>query len=220
MIATSVALRPSSRRGAIGRGLLLGLGCLGVIVLGAILALTVGVGSYNSLVRDQEAARERWANVENLYLRRYDLIPNLVETVKGAAAFEQDTLTQVTEARASVGRAQLPSRLPEDPAEVQRYMEAQQQLGSALARLLVVSEQYPELRANQNFLSLQDQLEGTENRISVAREDYTVAVRDYNTRLRRFPANLVAGMFGFDPLVQLEVPEGQQQAPRVDFGGR
>jgi LemA protein len=220
MTRTVVPFRTSARRGAIGRGLLLGLGCLGVIVLLAIVAVAMGVGTYNSLVKGQENAAQKWANVENLYQRRYDLIPNLVETVKGAAAFETTTLTQVTEARASVGRAQLPSRLPEDPAEVQRYIEAQQQLGSALARLLVVSEQYPELRANQSFLSLQDQLEGTENRISVGREDYTVAVREYNTHLRGFPANVVAGMFGFDPLVQLDVPEQQQQAPRVDFGGR
>ncbi len=222
--ARSAAGRPfapsRARRGAIGRGLLIGLGCLGVVVVLALIAVATGVGIHNSLVREQEEVAQKWANVENFYQRRFDLIPNLVETVKGAADFEQETLAQVTEARASVGRMQLPSQLPTDPAEVRRYVEAQQQLGSALSRLLVVSEQYPQLRANQNFLSLQDQLEGTENRIAVAREDYTVAVRDYNAHRRTFPASFVAGMFGFEPLVQLDVPEEQQQNPRVDFGGR
>ena len=215
----STRLDPSStRRGGVSRGLAVGLGCVGVLVLGLVITALVGVGAYNGLVQRQESARQSWAQVENQYKRRFDLIPNLVETVKGAKDFEQETLTQVTEARASVGRLQLPSDLPTDPAQLAAYQQAQQQLGSALSRLLVVVEKYPELKATQSFLSLQDQLEGTENRIAVAREDFTRAVRDYNARRRSFPANLVAGMFQFDELAQFEAAPEETQTPKVDFG--
>jgi LemA protein len=137
--------------------------------------------------------------------------------VQGAADFERSTLTAVTEARASVGRAQLPPGLPNDPATLQNYMQAQQTLGATLGRLFAVAEQYPQLRATQNFLSLQDQLEGTENRIAVARRDYIESVRAYNTYRRRFPTNLIAGMMGFDTIAQLEVEPAVREAPQVEF---
>ncbi len=205
----------SVRRGAIQKGCLIGLGC--VVVLVVIAGLT-GVGQYNSLVSSQEDARQKWAEVENQYKRRNDLISNLVETVKGASNFEQETLTQVTEARASVGRAQLPTDLPTDAAQLDAYIRAQQSLGSALSRLMVVVEQYPELRTTENFLSLQDQLEGTENRITKAREDYTMAVQRYNTGVRSFPKSLFAGMLGFQPLPQFTILPEESAVPKVDFG--
>ena len=195
-------------------------GCL--IAGGAVLllALIVGgmlVGRYNKLVSFDERVEAAWSEIDNQYRRRYDLIPQLVATVQGAADFEKSTLEAVTEARASVGRVQLPQGLPEDPAQLERYIAAQQGLGAALGRLFAVVEQYPELRANQNFLSLQDQLEGTENRIAVARRDYIDSVRDYNVYRRRFPTSLVAGLFGFDPVPQLEIDEEQRQRPEVGF---
>jgi LemA protein len=206
------ALHP--RRGAgIGLGAALGIGfLLLLLVIGGVFA-----SSYNGLVSRQEAVDQSWAEVENQYKRRYDLIPNLVETVKGVAEFEQSTMTAVTEARASVGRVQLPSGLPTDQAQLDAYIAAQQSLGGALGRLFAVSENYPQLRASQSFLSLQDQLEGTENRIAVARNDYTRSVQDFNTNVRTFPRNLVAGMFGFEKLPQFSVPEEETAVPKVGF---
>ncbi len=209
------ALRPSSRRGAIGKGCLIGLGVVGALVLVTVMLLWSG---YNSLVGTQEDSRQKWAQVENQYKRRFELVPNLVETVKGAANFEQQTITQVTEARASVGRAQLPADLPTDQAQLDAYIKAQAQLGGALSRLMVVAEQYPQLKATENFRTLQDQLEGTENRITVAREDYTKAVATYNKTVRSFPKNVLAGMFGFETLPQFTVPAEEQVVPKVDFG--
>jgi len=196
------------------------LGCL--IAAGAVLVLALILGGmlvsrYNGLVTQQEKARAAWSEIDNQYKRRYDLVPQLVETVKGAADFERSTLEAVTEARASVGRVQLPAGLPTDPAQLQAFVAAQQGLGSALGRLFAVAEQYPQLKATQNFLSLQDQLEGTENRIAVARRDYIEAVRGYNTYQRRFPTNLVAGVFGFDPLAQLEAGAAERETPKVEF---
>ncbi len=202
-------------RGAIGKG------CLAALVGGLVLLLLVGLlfsGKYNSFVTLQEGVEAAWSEIDNQYKRRSDLIPQLVETVKGAADFEKSTLTEVTEARASVGRLQLPSNLPTDPAQLQEYMNAQQSLGGALGRLMVVVERYPEIKANQNFLSLQDQLEGTENRIAVARRDYIDVVRRYNTTIRRFPGNLVAGLFGFDKVAQIEATQEERQRPEIDFG--
>lgn len=209
------ALRPSSRRGAIGKGCLIGLGIVGALVLVTVMLLWSG---YNSLVGTQEDSRQKWAQVENQYKRRFELVPNLVETVKGAANFEQQTITQVTEARASVGRAQLPTDLPTDQAQLDAYIKAQAQLGGALSRLMVVAEQYPQLKATENFRTLQDQLEGTENRITVAREDYTKAVATYNKTVRSFPKNVLAGMFRFETLPQFTVPAEEQVVPKVDFG--
>ena len=203
-----------ARRGALGAGCAVGLVLAALVVIAVIL----GVTSYNGLVGSQETVAQRWAEVENQYKRRYDLIPQLVETVKGAANFEQETLTAVTEARASVGRVSLPENLPTDQAQLDQYVRAQQSLGATLGRLFVVAENYPELRATEAFRSLQDQLEGTENRIGVARNDYTVAVRDFNTRVRTFPRNLIAGMFGFAELPQFQTDPAQSEAPKVDFG--
>jgi len=195
-------------------------GCLIAVGVVVALALLVGlllVGRYNTLVGIQERVRAAWSEIDNQYKRRFDLVPQLVNTVQGAADFERSTLEEVTEARASVGRAQLPPGLPSDPAKLQAYMQAQQGLGAALGRLFAVAEAYPQLKATQNFLSLQDQLEGTENRIAVARRDYIDAVRAYNTTRRRFPTNVVAGLFGFDPVPQLQIQEGERATPDVQF---
>ena len=215
---TSLLAAPiSPRSGAVSRGCL-----IGAVVVGLPLLLIAALlwGSYNRLVEGRAKAEQRWAQVENQYQRRFELVPNLVNTVRGAADFEQSTLTQVTEARASVGRAQLPSQLPTDPAQLQAYLEAQQSLGAALSRLLVVAEQYPQLRATEGFRDLQSQLEGTENRIAVARMDYTEAVREYNVSVRRFPTNLIAGMLGHEPLPQFTIEERMREAPTVDFERR
>jgi LemA protein len=196
------------------------IGCLiaaGVAVVLVVIVSTMLVGRYNGLVTKQEKIEAAWSEIDNQYKRRFDLVPQLVNTVKGAADFEKSTLEAVTEARASVGRAQLPAGLPSDPAQLQAYMQAQQGLGAALGRLFVVVERYPDIKANQNFLSLQDQLEGTENRITVARRDYIDAVRDYNTFLRRFPTNLVAGTFGFEKQTQLQIEGEERETPQVEF---
>ncbi len=196
------------------------LGCLAAAGVALLLVLIVGgifMGRYNKLVTTQETIEAAWSEIDNQYKRRFDLIPQLVKTVQGAADFEKSTLEAVTEARASVGRAQLPAGLPTDPAQLQAYVQAQQGLGSALSRLMVVVERYPEIKANQNFLSLQDQLEGTENRIAVARRDYIEAVRIYNTTRRRFPANLIAGMFGFEKQPQMQFDAAERETPQVEF---
>jgi len=207
-----------SQRGSIKLGCAIAAGV--VLLLALIVGMTL-VGRYNTLVSAQESTVAAWSEIDNQYKRRFDLIPQLVSTVKGAADFEKSTLLAVTEARASVGRAQLPSGVPQDPAQLQSYIQAQQGLSSALGRLFVVVERYPDIKANQNFLALQDQLEGTENRIAVARRDYIDAVRVYNTSRRRFPTNLVAGMFGFDAVAQLQIDEAERETPQVefDFGG-
>jgi len=194
-----------------------GLVAIVVIVILAVIIIATAVGTYNSLVTSQEKIEAAWSEIDNQYKRRFDLIPSLVNTVKGAADFEKSTLEEVTEARASVGRAQLPQGLPTDPAQLQEYLQAQQSLGAALGRLMVVVERYPELKANQNFLTLQDQLEGTENRIAVARRDYIEAVRIYNTARRRFPASIIAGMFGFEKQEQLELEPEVRETPKVEF---
>ena len=193
------------------------LAAVGAIVFVGLIMAGIFVGRFNKLVTAQETIEAAWSEIDNQYKRRFDLIPQLVKTVQGAADFEKSTLEAVTEARASVGRAQLPAGLPTDPAQLQSYVQAQQGLGSALARLMVVVERYPDIKANQNFLSLQDQLEGTENRIAVARRDYIEAVRVYNTTRRRFPANFIAGMFGFDKQPQLEFDAAERETPQVEF---
>ena len=198
------------RRGFAAKGLLVVIGLL------AVAALLIGA-QYNKLVSSQETTRAKWGALDSQYKRRFELIPQLVATVQGAADFEKETLENVVEARASVGRVQLPPDALDDPAKLQSYFEAQSGLGSALQRLLVVAEQYPDLKASQNFLSLQDQLEGTENRIAVARNDYIESVQAYNTRLRSFPANLIAGMFNFERLPQLEIEPAERTVPKVDF---
>jgi LemA protein len=185
------------------------------IVIVAVLALG---GSYNRLVRLQQAVDQSWAQVQNVYQRRADLIPNLVNTVQGAANFEKSTLVEVTNARASVGRVQLdPNKAPTDAAQLQQFQAAQGQLSNALSRLLVVVERYPELKANQSFLSLQAQLEGTENRISVERGNFNTAVQNYNVAVRSFPTNLVAGMLGFAPRPFFTAQAGAERPPPVQF---
>jgi LemA protein len=207
----------SARRGAIAKGCLIAGGVVAILLVGVLIIGTAAAGKYNTLVQGKARVESSWAEIDNQYRRRYDLIPNLVETVKGAANFEKSTLQAVTDARASVGRAQLPKEIPTDPAKLQAYIEAQQSLSGALSRLLVVAENYPQLKSTQNFLSLQDQLEGTENRIGVARRDYIESVRSYNTSIRSFPANLIAGMFNFAPAAQFEAAPEERTTPKVDF---
>ena len=218
-----MATRPVIRR-AQGVSILrrgeLGAASKGCLVVGGILALLVivGVTSYNGLIKKKETVAAAWSNIDNMYKRRFDLIPQLVETVRGAANFEKSTLTEITEARASVGRAQLPPEVPTDPKQLEAYIAAQQGLGSALSRLLVVAENYPELKASQNFRDLQNQLEGTENRIAAARTDYIEAVRNYNAAIAMVPGRFFAGMFGMTPAAQLTIPEAERTVPKVDFG--
>jgi LemA protein len=197
------------------------IGCGGLIVIllfvGLVVALSFG-GTYNRLVRLQQSVDQQWAQVQNVYQRRADLIPNLVNTVQGAANFEKSTLVEVTNARASVGRVQLdPNKAPTDAAQLEQFQAAQGQLSNALSRLLVVVERYPELRANQNFLSLQAQLEGTENRISVERGNFNNAVQTYNTAVRSFPTNMIAGMFGFSSRPFFTATAGAERPPAVQF---
>jgi len=206
------------RRGAVGKGCLAGAGVAGALLIVAVALGGLGLSKYNSLAGGREAVAAKFAEIDNQYKRRNDLVDNLVATVKGAANFEQATLREVTEARASVGRTQLPRDLPTDPAAVQSYINAQQQLGSALSRLLVVAESYPQLRATEGFRDLQVQLEGTENRIAVARRDYIDAAQAYNTSLKQFPGNLIAGLFHFEPAAQFQTTEEERAVPEVDFG--
>ena len=197
------------------------LAVFGVLVLLGLGLVLWGVGAYNGLVGLQQATNSQWAQVQNVYQRRADLIPNLVNTVSGAANFEKSTLTAVTTARASVGRVQLPAgSAPTAPAQLAAFDRAQGQLGSALSRLLVVSERYPELKATTNFRDLQAQLEGTENRISVERGRFNDTVQAYNTAVRRFPAVLLAGMFGFAQRPYFSATPGADTPPKVDFGGK
>ena len=184
----------------------------------AILPLLFSGCGYNRMVTLDEGVSAAWAQVENVYQRRMDLIPNLVETVKGYAAHEQETLTALTEARSRAGGVMnVDEDLLNDPEAFARFQEAQDSLGSALQRLLVVTENYPDLKANQNFLALQDQLEGTENRIAVERKRFNEAVRAYNTTIRRFPQMIVANITGFDPKPYFESAAGAETAPVVEF---
>ncbi|WP_343688940.1 LemA family protein [Chitinophaga sp.] len=175
-----------------------------------------GVSKYNNIVRQDQAVKSKWSNVEAQYQRRADLIPNLVATVKGAANFEKETLTQVMEARAKATQITIKG---EDltPEKVQQYQAAQGQLSTALGRLLAVSEAYPELKANQNFRDLQAQLEGTENRITVARNDFTTAVETFNGTVSTFPNNIVAGFGGFKAKEYYMADKGAENAPKVQF---
>ena len=188
-----------------------------IILLGVLLALVVwGVSAYNGLVSKEESVNEKWGAVQTVYQRRADLIPNLVSTVKGYAEHEQSTLQEVTAARSRATSINIdPSTAT--PEQMEAWMAAQQELSSALGRLIAVSENYPDLKANQNFLSLQSQLEGTENRISVERQRYNEAVRDYNVSVRRFPNSIFASIFGFDKKPMFEAQAGAEVAPVVAF---
>jgi len=198
----------------------LGIGCAVIAGLGIILLILVVIafGSYNRLVKLSQGVDAQWAQVQNVYQRRADLIPNLVSTVSGAANFEKSTLTEVTEARASVGQVKLnASAAPTDPAQLAAFDRAQGQLGSALSRLLVVAEKYPDLKATSNFRDLQAQLEGTENRISVERRDFNLAVQSYNTAVKSLPTALYAGAFGFSAKPYFNATPGAETPPKVQF---
>ena len=182
----------------------------------AALVVIFFYATYNGFVNKEEGVRTAWANVETQYQRRADLIPNLVNTVKGYAAHETQTFTEVTEARAKATSINL-SADDLTPEKLAEFQQAQAQVRSALGRLIAVSESYPDLKANQNFLELQAQLEGTENRISVARKQFNEVARTYNVSVRRFPANLVAKMFGFEQKPYFESAEGSEAAPQVQF---
>ena len=187
------------------------------IILGVVAVVLIwGVSSYNGLVTKDEGVSAAWANVESVYQRRADLIPNLVNTVKGYAAHESETLMEVTEARTkSTSITVDPSTAT--PEQMEAWMKAQDEVGAALGRLIAISENYPDLKANQNFLDLQKQLEGTENRIATERMKYNEKVRDYNAKLRSFPTNIIAGMFGFEKRVMFESTQGAEVAPVVEF---
>lgn len=189
---------------------------IGAIIVVIFLIFNFFTGKYNGMVELEEGVNTEWANVETQYQRRLDLIPNLVETVKGFAKQEKEVLTQVTEARAKASSMQIdPSKL--DAAAMEKFNQAQSQLNSALSRLLVTVERYPELKSNQNFLELQAQLEGTENRISVARTRFNEKAQGYNTFVRKFPNTVVANMFGFERKPLYEADEGAERAPDVKF---
>ena len=187
-----------------------------IIALVVVIGVVGGVKAYNSMVNADENVQKAWAQVENVYQRRADLIPNLVNVVKGAADFERQTLTDVIEARASATSVKIdPTNLTEN--NIAAFQEAQGQLSSALSRLLVSVERYPELKANQNFLELQTQLEGSENRITVERQKFNEIVQGYNSMIRRFPRNILAGMFGFEKKEYFTAQPGADKAPEVSF---
>jgi LemA protein len=194
------------------------LGCLGIILVLAVVIGLAAMGINNSLVTLGQAVDRQWANVENAYQRRADLIPNLVSTVQGAANFERSTLEAVVQARASVGQTRITPEALNDPAALERWQQAQNSLTGALQRLLVVVEQYPDLKANANFRDLQAQLEGTENRIAVERGRFNEEAQAYNTKLKLFPTNLFAGLLGFKEKAYFRAAAGSEQAPRVNFG--
>lgn len=184
-------------------------GWIALIVVGVILLSFVFffIGSYNGLIKTDETANEKWANVQSAYQRRADLIPNLVDTVKAYSSYEGSVLTEITNARASIGKASTPAQL----------QAAGNELNSALSRLLAVAENYPNLKANENYLSLQDELAGTENRVKVERDLFNAAVKNYNVKVRAFPTNIVAGMFGFQNKEMFEAEQGTDKAPKVGF---
>jgi LemA protein len=198
-----------------------GIGCLIVLVLGVLIVGGTAAGTYNSLVQLDQAVQAQWGQVQNVYQRRADLVPNLVETVKGAARFEQQTFTQVAQARAQVGQvsSQVAGAAPTSQEALDKYQQAQANLGSALSRLLVVVERYPELKATQNFRDLQAQLEGTENRIAVERMRYNELAQAFNTKRQSFPTVLIAGLFGdrFKVKPYFKAQEGAETAPKVKF---
>lgn len=191
-------------------------GCLGVLLLVVIILAIAGVTTYNRLVNLDEAVKSQWSQVENVYQRRADLIPNLVRTVQGAADFERGTLQAVVEARARVGQINIPNAT-DNPQAFAQFEAAQDALSGALSRLLVVVERYPELKANRNFLELQSQLEGTENRIAVERMRYNEVAQSYNATVRRFPASIFAGIFRFTQKPYFKATPGADRPPEVNF---
>jgi LemA protein len=196
---------------------------IGCLIAAVVVILIVGLfamSTYNGLVTSEQAVESQWGQVQNVYQRRADLIPNLVASVKGAANFEQSTLNQVIEARSRVGQvsAQATQEILNDPQKFQQFQQAQDSLSSALSRLMVVVERYPDLKAVAAFRDLMTQLEGTENRVAVERRSFNQVAQEYNTRVRKFPAALFASMFGFRPKPYFQAQAGAETAPRVDFG--
>ena len=192
-------------------------GCLIMVALVVVVLALWAVPKYNGLVKSQQSVESQWGNVENVYQRRADLIPNLVETVKGYAKHEQETLEGVIEARANATKVTIdPTNMT--PEDLQKYQAAQGDVTSALSKLIAVAEAYPDLKANQNFLELQSQLEGTENRITVERNKFNEVAKEYNTKRRTFPTNIIASIFNFGEKPYFKAQEGADVAPKVDFG--
>jgi LemA protein len=200
------------------KGLIAGLGCLAVIIIVVLVLGGMAYSTYNSLVREQQNVESSWAQVENVYQRRADLIPNLVATVKGYASHESETLEAVTASRAQVGSMRITPDVLNNQAEFNKFQQAQAGLSSALSRLMVVVERYPDLKANQNFLELQNQLEGSENRIAQERRHFNEAAQTYNTKVMQFPGNIFARMFGFQKKAYFQSAAGSEKAPVVNFG--
>jgi LemA protein len=199
------------------RGTIILLAVVGVILVIGFSLVGWWTRTYNSFVSLDEGVKQSWSQVQNQYQRRSDLIPNLVEVVKGYAAHESKVFTDVAEARASVGRMTVTAEVLNDPQLFQKFQAAQGAMSSALSRLLAVAENYPQLKANENFLQLQSQLEGTENRIAVERKRFNEVVQEYNTRTRMFPASIIAGMQGFTQKPYFEADAGANKAPKVSF---
>lgn len=199
------------------------LGCgiaIAVVVVIIVSLFSWVTGSYNAMVKQDELVKKQWSQVENQYQRRYDLIPNLVETVKGYASHEKETFQAVTEARAQAGGTfNISEEVLNDPAMFEKFQQAQAGLSGALQRLMVIQERYPELKANQNFMALQDQLEGTENRISTERKRFNDAAQGYNIYIKQFPRVFLANLFGFREKPYFKAAQGADQAPQVDFSG-
>ena len=193
------------------------LGVSGTIILIGLLLFGWITGIYNTFVKLDEGVNQAWAQVQNQYQRRFDLIPNLVATVKGYAQHEREVFENVAEARSSVGKLQVTPEILNNPQTFKQFQDAQASLSSALTRLLAVAENYPQLKANENFLQLQAQLEGTENRIAVERQRFNQVVQEFNIRVRQFPTSLVAGMFGFGQKQYFQAEAGTQKAPQVKF---
>jgi len=199
-------------------------GCIVALIIIAVLVVLVVIpgfmiqGVYNDIVAKEQGVNQQWAQVESVYQRRADLIPNLVATVKGYAAHEKEVLETVTASRAQAGSMRLSPEMLNNPAEMQKFQQVQDSLSSALSRLMVVVEKYPDLKANQNFLELQSQLEGTENRINNERRKFNESAQLYNTRIKQFPATLVARFFGFNDKAYFQSAPGSEKAPTVNFG--
>jgi LemA protein len=199
------------------KGMIVGAAIAGVILIIIAIMVFWGIGTYNNLVTLNESVNQSWSQVENQYQRRSDLIPNLVNTVKGYANFERGVLTDVTEARSKASQMNIDASVLNDPAAFQRFQQVQGNLDNALSRLLVTVENYPDLKASANFQQLQAQLEGTENRISVERRRFNETVQQYNTTIKRFPSSIFAGMFGYSPKQYFKAAPGSETAPKVEF---
>jgi LemA protein len=199
------------------KGMMIGCAIGAVVLLAVGILVAWGISSYNNMISLDQAVIQQWSQVENQYQRRADLIPNLVNTVKGYADFEKEVLTQVTEARARVSQFNITPEVLNDPQAFAKFQSLQGELSGALSRLLVTVENYPQLKANENFLQLQAQLEGTENRISVERRKFNEVVQSYNTTIKRFPASMLAGMFGFGEKQYFKAIQGAETPPKVEF---